>query len=208
VRITAVEESKNLKGKLLVYIDGSYSFTISQEDYFSLNLYEDKELTGDDIDYIRNIVIFRAAKNTAIKYLSLKMRSSGEVYRKLKDEGYGDDVIGKVIEELKSMGYINDQVYAGKFINDRMKLKPKSKKMLKMELQNKGIDEDVINEALNEAEIDDLQTAKQLLVKKFGNYDLKDEKVRRKAYTYLYNRGFGYNLADRIINSLSERQRS
>lgn len=205
MRVTAVEESKNPKDKLLVYIDGKYSFSISREDFFYLNLYEDKELTWDDINYIKNTVIFRSAKNAAIKYISLKMRSSGEVYRKLKDEGYDDEVIIKAIEELESMGYVNDRIYAGKFINDRMKLNPKSQRMLRIELKNKGIDEDIINDALNEAEIDDMETARQLLIKKFGKYDLKDEKIRRRAYTYLCNRGFGYNLADRIINSFLER---
>jgi len=117
-----VEESKNSKDILLVYIDGSYSFSISRGDYISLNLYEEKELTEEDVEYIKNTVNVRAAKYAAVKYLSLKQRSSGEVYGKLKREGYDGDVIEKAIEELQDMGYINDRVYARKFVNDRIKL--------------------------------------------------------------------------------------
>lgn len=200
--ITSVEESKNSKDILLVYIDGSYSFSISREDYISLNLYEEKELTEEDVEYIKITVNVRAAKYAAVKYLSLKRRSSGEVYGKLRREGYDSDVIEKAIEELQDMGYINDRVYARKFVNDRIKLKPKSVRMLKMELQNKGIEDEIIDEVLREVDQDDEEIALRLISKKFGRYDLRDEKVQKKAYTFLCGRGFSYHLASKVINRI------
>jgi regulatory protein len=66
----------------------------------------------------------------AVRFLAMKLRSEKEVSFKLENEGFDEDTIEKVLEELKSMGYINDKIYAQKYVYDRSKLKPKAKKML------------------------------------------------------------------------------
>ena len=46
-------------------------------------------------------------------------------------------------------------IYAQKFVYERIKLKPKSKKALSFELKSKGISEDIIETVLNDIDYDE-----------------------------------------------------
>lgn len=201
MEITAVERNKKNKDRFSIYLDERFAFTISEDDYIGMNLYEKKDLTDEELDYIKNTLNFRDAKNAAVKYLSLKIRTENEVRLKLLEDGYDNDSIEKSIEELKSIGYINNKLYAQKFIFDRIKLKPKSKKMLKFELMNKGIDENIIEEVLDDWNVDEKVVAEGLVKRKFGKYDMKDEKVRKKIYMFLRHRGYSHEVITIVIGT-------
>lgn len=202
--ITSVEKHKKNNDMLTVFIDDNYAFSIPEEDYISLSLYEKKEITDEEVRYIKDIINFRSAKSTAVKYLSLKLRSERDVRSRLETAGYDDDVSDRVIEELTSMGYINDRIYTQKYIYDRSKLKPQSKKLLKYELQNKGIPGEIIDEALSDWAMDEATIAEGLVRRKFGKYDLEDEKVIKKVYSFLHHRGFNFDLIENVLRRVKE----
>ena len=204
MKITSIEKRNKAKDKIAVFIDNSYSFTISEEDYISLNLYEEKDLDEEQINNIRQNVNYRAAKGEAIKFISYKFRSGKEVSNKLSEEGYEMEVMENVIDELTAMGYINDKIFAQKYIFDRSKLKPKSTKLLKLELGARGINSDVIDEVLNDYEVDDKTVAESLARKKFNKYDMSDDKVIRKIQSFLQHRGFDYEVINKIVKQLKE----
>ncbi len=190
MKITSAEKNKKYKDRLSVFVDGKFSFTISEEDYISMNLYEEQELTQETIDYIKDTLNYRDAKSRAVRYLSMKLRTEKEVRDKLNEEGYDDDCIEKAVNELKAIGYINNQLYAQKYVFDRSKLKPISKKLMKKELTFRGIPEEIADEVLEDWKVEDSAVAESLLKRKFGKYDLSDKKVLKKAMMFLMHRGF------------------
>jgi len=101
------------------FIDEKYAFSIPEEDYFRLCLYDKKELSSDEIEEIKKGVSQRTAKYKAVKYLSYRYMTEAELSQKLRKDGYDEDVILNVVTELKSMGYINDLIYAQKYVYDR-----------------------------------------------------------------------------------------
>jgi regulatory protein len=202
MKITSVEKNKKNRNKVTIYVDGKYSFSIFEEDYITLNLYEEKDLAEDEFNKIKYDIYYRSAKSTAVRFLSLKIRTEKEVRRKLSDEGFGEEVILKVNDELKSIGYINDKIFAQKFIFDRSKLKPKSKKMLKLELQSKGISDLVTDEVLESWEVDEEILVEGLIRRKFGKYDLTDEKILNKVYSFILHRGFNFELIQGVIRHI------
>jgi regulatory protein len=204
MKITSIERNKKGKNRLLVCIDDQYGFTVTEEDFIRLNLYDKQDISQEEIDYIRKDLNYNAAKSISIRFMALKLRCEHEVRFKLNAEGYDPDVIDRVISELKSMGYINDKIYTQKYIYDRSKLKPKSKRLLKLELKNIGITEEIIDEVLNDWQIEEDLVAASLVRKKFGKYDLNDEKVIKKAYSFLLHRGFSYDLIKEVINSVRD----
>ena len=201
--ITSIEKSKKNKERIAVYVDNQYCFSISEADYISLNLYEEKELTKEDIENVKYNVNFKAAKSSAVKYISLRVRTGKDVRFKLNNEGFESETVEKVIEELQSIGYVNDKIYAQKYVFDRSKLKPMAKKMLRYELLSKGVEDTIINEVLDGWEVDEYDVAETLFKRKFGKYDLSDEKVRRKAISFLLHRGYSFELIDSIISGKS-----
>lgn len=133
---------------------------------------------------------YRKAKLAAIKYVSSKRRCTKEVREKLLDKGFEGGIIDAAIEELAEAGYLDDAEYARRFILDRIKFNPKSKRFIMMELKNKGIELDTIEEVFQNIEFDEKSIISALIDKKFGKYDARDEKVKRKIRSFLAYRGF------------------
>ena len=187
-----------------IYIDNSYAFSVTEEDYFKLNLYDKKEITEEELNILKKVTDFSIAKTRALTYLSYKIRTAKEIENKLLKEGFNSDIISKVIKDLVSDGYINDMLYVRKYIYDRNKLNPKSKRMLAYELKNKGIDDDLINEGLSELKIDNILIAKDLVLKKYKELDVSDAKVKRKIFLFLKYRGFTDNEIKNVINEIAD----
>lgn len=204
MKITSVSNDKKNKGSVILHFDDDSTLTVSEEDYIRLSLYEKQELSQDELKSILENIDFNRAKSSALKYQLYRFRSSKEVRQKLEREGYDEVIIEKVLDELIKLGYINDRLYASKYLHDRSKLKPKPKRVLKQELINKGIDEKIIEELLEEWKIDEYALAESMLKKKYGKYDMNDIKIKRKAYAYLLHKGFENELVLSLINKLSQ----
>jgi len=200
--ITSVQKNKTLKDTLDIYVDGMFSFSISEADYVSLGLYEKRELTENQLNEIKTSVSMRQAKSHAIRYVSSGVRSGKEVRKKLETFGFRRSIIDSVIIELQAMGYINDRLYAEKYVFDRSKLNPKSKKLLAMELKSKGISDEIITEVLDEWQADDGAVALRLAKRKFGKYDITDAKIIKRIQSFLYHRGYDYEEIMNTINRL------
>ncbi|NLL06295.1 MAG: regulatory protein RecX [Clostridiaceae bacterium] len=202
--ITSFEKSNKNKDMISVFIDKQYAFSIPEEEYIRLGLYEKSEITEEDLNYIKREVLQKSAKSKAIRYLSFKFISEKELITKLHTKGFDEDTIKIVVDDLKAMGYINDKIYAQKFVFERSKLKPKSKKMLKIELGNKGISDDIIDEVLDNFEYDEVTIVERLIRKRFGKYDLKDPKIKSKVVSFLMHRGFQYEVIKNGLLNISK----
>jgi regulatory protein len=195
---------KNNPEMLRIYIDDAYAFSMPEEEYFRLNLYERAELTREEADSIREEVNIKAAKQKGISMLAARDRSEHEVKERLLQQGFDADAAEGAVMQLKAMGYINDNLFAHKFISDRLKLKPMSKKALTYELQRKGIESDLIDAVMSEFELDESSTAYRIVKKKFGKYNIEDPGVQRKVYSFLSFRGFSYETIQAVLEQMRE----
>jgi regulatory protein len=195
-------KQKNNPDMLRIYIDNAYAFSMPEEEYYRMNLYERAELTQEDIDTIREEINIKLAKQRGLRLLAVKDRSEHEIRERLKRLGFDMDVIEDAILQLKSMGYINDSLYAHKYVSERLKLKPKSKKALAYELQKKGIGSELIDEVISEFELDEHSIAFRIAKKKFGKYDVSDPKVQQKIISFLAFRGFSYEIIRTVLDQM------
>jgi len=200
--ITSIEKDNKTKGQYFVYIDNSFAFSVPEEYYLKLNLYEKKEIDEQEIKKIRDTVVYEEAKARAIKFLSLRLKTEKELRDMLKQHRYDRETVDKVVDELRSYGYINDRLYIHKYIYDRCRLKPKSKKLLKYELLKKGLPAEIIDEVLSDFNVDEYSIAENLVRKKFGKYDLNDKEIIKKAYNFLKHRGFENTVIEEVFKKL------
>jgi regulatory protein len=199
--ITAVEKNKN-KGMVRVFIDNNYSFSIPEEEYIINKLYEETEISKEQLSEIQNKVLVRAARERAVRYLTYKDRSEKEILSKLTDAGFDANIAQSAIDELKTIGYLDDARYAMKYLSERIRTKALSKKVLGYELKNKGIDGDIIDKVLSEFETDDYEVALREGKRKFGKYDINDKKIEQKVYRFLLHRGFSYEIVNKVIREM------
>lgn len=129
---------------------------------------------------------FEQAKEKAVKYLVLTLRTENEVRNKLKRLNVEEDIIEEVIEYLKGINYINDSNYIEAYIRQCIKIPKYSKYEIKMKLLQKGINKNLLEEKLEEH---DMQQYEKKIVEKLKSSKLKDmDEIKQKAY--LYRRGF------------------
>ena len=144
------------------------------------------------------------ARSRAIKYIMYKMRTSLEVYNKLKELEFPEKEINCVIEDLTQLEYINDEEYAKKFIESNIKTKKLSKNILKLKLKNKGISEETIDKYLRELGASDIDAIIKILEKKkfLKTIDF-DEKNNIKLYCM--RKGFSISDINEAIKEIKKK---
>ncbi len=129
---------------------------------------------------------FEEAKEKAVKYLVLALRTEEEVKNKLRKLNVDEDIINDVTDYLKSIGYIDDSKYVDAYLRQSISIPKYSKYEIRMKLLQKGIDKNLISNKLNKF---DSYNYEKALIDKLLNGKLKNmEPLKQKAY--LYKRGF------------------
>ena len=130
-----------------------------------------------------------SAKDYAAKLLSFCDRSEKEIREKILKKGYSMDECEEAVAFCREYGYIDDVRYAAHFVHDAVEIKKWGKGRIRMELKRKGVDEDIINEALESVE-NEKDVLKSEMQKRFGDADFSDPKVKNKAFGYFARRGY------------------
>jgi regulatory protein len=154
----------------------------------------------------------------AIQFLSFRSRSIKEVRdnlikslskRKLPPETFEEHkkIIEQVIERLGVQKFLNDTTFAMWWVEQRARNKPKSKMVLRMELKQKGISQDIITAVLSHEDLhaatDDFAQAKKLVEKKIGRYkELPKAEIYKKLGGFLGRRGFSWEVTKRSIDEI------
>ena len=205
--ITKIEKQKNKRYS--IFIDNEFAFGIDEIDLLYYKLKENEVLDQEKYKYINNKLLLKRAKDTALKYLSFKMRSKKQVIDKLEDNGYPSIIIDKVIALLEKYKYIDDESFAKVFIKDKSSIKGYGLYKIKYELKMLGIDEYIYEKYIIDKDIlDEEKEAKRLLSKKAKNLDLEniDYKQKQKLYAYLARRGFSYEIINKVFAKLLEEE--
>ena len=144
--------------------------------------------------------------DAALNIITYKDRTTAELRKKLADKGYESSEIDEVIAKLAEYNYVDDQRYAMRFAKERSE--SRGVRVIRMELKNKGVSDSSIALAMEELDTDECETVEKLLRRRYGNEDLRDEKIRNRAYGYLQRRGFSYDTISKGIALLQNETES
>ena len=117
----------------------------------------------------------------------------------MKHKEFSQTAIDSVVDILKEYGYINDEAYAAVYCEHYMQ--KYGVKKLEFELKNKGVDSDIIENALLGVINDD--TLEEMIRKKVGTKEL-DFKEYSKTVRYFLSKGFEYDVIQEILNKLRD----
>lgn len=201
--VTEIRPQKRDETRYNIFIDGEYAFALPMQDILYFKLKEGCETTEETVEYIRRNLIYIKAQDTALHYIGYKMRTEQEIYRKLQEKEYTEDVIAEVMEFLRKYGYVDDREYCEKYIRERLRLRPKSGYALRMELRQRGVAEKTIEEALNGTEIDEAGDALGWLEKKARVWP-PDEKEKKRLQGFLLRKGYSYDVIREAFRQMDE----
>jgi regulatory protein len=204
--VTALKAQKKNPNRINVFLDGEFAFGLARIVAAWLTI--GQQLSEEDIDRLKRQDTSEVAFQKALRFLSYRPRSEGEVQRKLSEQGYEEPVVMETIQRLKDNRILGDDVFARVWVENRSTFRPRSKRMLSMELRQKGVAEEEIEKALAETE-DDTSLAYQSAVKYAGRLAGSDwETFRKRLGAYLMRRGFSYGTIAPILHQIWEETRS
>ncbi|ORM66537.1 recombination regulator RecX [Pantoea rodasii] len=100
-----------------------------------------------------------------------------------------EELLEKVLDWCQESGWLNDQRFTERFIQSRAR-KGYGSQRVRMELQQKGISRDEINQAMMETEVDWSQSAADLAKRKFGDPLPQTWAEKSKVQRFLMSKGF------------------
>ena len=145
------------------------------------------------------------ARKRAIRYLVYKDRSRNEIIRYLNGKRFSSDVIDKTLIFLQSNDYINDERFAMQYGRSRIVNKKIGRLRLGLELGDKGLERQIIEETLNSLyeEYDEKKIAMSCAKKKLTTYSSSNsEKNHRRIAKFLERKGFPSSIIYKVVTQL------
>lgn len=154
------------------------------------------------------------ARALCLRLLTARARTRAELSAQLIKRGYPDDVCTRVLDRLTDVGLVDDRDFAEQWVRSRHANAGKGKRALASELRTKGIEDEMIAEALADVDSDaERLRAEQLVADKLRRERLTDDtddlKIARRLVGMLARRGYGQSMAFDVVKVAlaSERER-
>ncbi len=145
------------------------------------------------------------AKHIALGFLAHRPRTVRETELRLAKAGFDETIIEPVIEQLKSVGYLDDSGFAERWVAERAAGKSLGTRRLANELRQKGVQQDDLEGALASVEPEtELDAAAAFAAKRLGNNSLEDANFRRKLSAALQRRGYTWETIEQVFRRLAE----
>lgn len=139
------------------------------------------------------------------RYLGIRNRSEKEIRDYLSKKKADHEIIEVIVEKLTKQKFLDDEVFARGWVNQRARLRPKGKNALKFELSQKGIAKELIETILaeeNEDRPDELTQAKNLIVSRMEKLKgAPRQEIYQKVGGFLARRGYNWDTIKKAIDA-------
>lgn len=198
--VTKIEQQRKRKDRYSIFVDGQYSFSLSEVDLAASGVRKGRELSGSELRELIDMSGSSKLYDKAIHYLSFRPRSVKEVADHLAKKGHDCAEVEPVIQKLLEQKLLDDEAFARSWTESRSLLKPSSKKKLTLELRQKGVPADIVERVLDELDSgDEVEAIKKLAQKKLSLARYQDQ---RKLTDYLLRQGFSYDAVKTALNEI------
>jgi regulatory protein len=198
-QITSIKTQRRNRKRVNVYLDGEYGFSLGLE--VAASLKRGDSLSAEEIEELQLRDSEEMAYSRSLKYLAYRPRSTAEVRRYLRKKAVSEQVSERVAGRLREVGLLDDRAFAEYWVENRETFRPRSRRLLRQELRQKGIDEELVSEVLTG--VDEENSAHRAAVRQAPKYArLDDEGFRQKMSSFLRRRGFNYEVAREAVSRL------
>ncbi len=196
-RITAIAAQNRNPNRLNIYLDGEYSFSLSR--LVAAWLEPGKVLNQQQIDELVEKDTKEKVLQAALKLVDFRPRTEKELREKLSKKGFDKEKIEGVVEKLRESQVVQDDRFAESWVENRNEFHPRSQRLIRYELKNKGINEEAIEEALKNS-ADDEVLAYNAAVKLKNRYSgLEWQVFQKKVMAHLLRKGFSYDVVSSTV---------
>lgn len=202
-KITKIQAQKR-KGRYNIFVDGKYSFAVSETVLANFRLFKDTELTDEQITEISKNEQSHKYYIKALNYLSHQMRSEKEIKDYLNEKDAEMEDIQEVIQRLKAEGYLNDADYAQSFINTHVNTTLDGPIVIKNKLHQKGIDKELADEKILNVDyslwLENADKQAQKIIRRSQRYSHRQ--LLNKVKSGLLQKGYTSELLSEVVAGL------
>ena len=198
-KITGLKLQKRNKQRVNVYLDNKFGFGLSR--IVAAWLHVGHDLSAVKIDELKKQDEQEVAFQRALNLLNYRPRSEAEIQQKLRRNKVPETVVSHVLERLRETKLVDDRAFAYTWVENRSEFRPRGRRALRIELRQKGIGAEVIEDVLES--LDEESLAYQAALKKAAKLNITDVfEFKRKLYGFLSRRGFDYETASSAVQKI------
>ncbi len=222
-KITSVEPQKKSGSRRTkrfnIFLEGEFAFGADEDLVVNRRLIAGKEITSADLEKILFEAEVGRLMERMYRWFSIRQHSEKEVREYFRIKNYGLRIKGKeeisqiavnaLVENLKKKGMVNDLEFAKAWTEARRKSKQKGIRAIKLELFQKGINKEIIEEVVRQQATgnSEEELAKQALEKKMKHWkNLPPQEFKKKSFDFLMRKGFEYEVVKEIIENFLKKE--
>lgn len=203
--VTAIEPQKKKRGRVNLFLDGGFAFSLSHPVAIMVGLHEGQKLSSTEIENLKSADQLHRSLDSALKFLGPRPRSKAEIRARLHRRGFDAETIQEVLARLKEQKLVDDAAFARFWRQSRENFRPRSRRLIEVELRRKGVDTETILEA-TEGLDDELGAYRVAQRKAISLAGLDYYNFRKRLGTFLKQRGFAYETINHTIDQIWQEQ--
>lgn len=198
-KITELKIQRKNPNRINVYLDGEFAFGLFR--IVAAWLEVGQSISEEKIKSLLSQDEIESAYQLALNYINYQPRTKSEVTRRLERNSIPEQTIQSAVNKLEKKGLLNDYQFAKDWIENRNTFRPRSRRALAYELNNKGINPNTITALLDE--VDEPAMAYRAASKQSKKYRHDNwDSFRKKMFGFLSRRGFSYELSTLTVKKV------
>lgn len=197
MKITKITQQVKRANRYSVYVDDTYSFSLSETALLESGISSGRELTDNELLDFKKLSQDDKIYGQALRYIAMRSHTTWEVQSYMERKGAPADLIEEVVIKLTDLGLLDDLKYAISFANDRRLLRSSSKRKITADLRAKRVSDSVIRQAVGSDQDEERQALGAMIVRKRRQTKYQDD---QKLMQYLARQGYGYDDIKRALS--------
>ncbi len=189
------------KRKCKVFLSEGFAFVLYRGELENYGIEEGGELEERTCRRIVEEVLMIRAKDRALYLLQSQSRPKAQMEKKLTEDGYPAEVVGRVMDFLEEYRFLDDRAYAEHYVS--VNGSRKSRRQMVYELRQRGIGQEDIDCVLQETPADDEQSARALLEKRLKGRNTASYEEKCRISAYLGRKGYSFDVIQRVMRDIS-----
>ncbi|UJF35408.1 regulatory protein RecX [Paenibacillus hexagrammi] len=201
--ITSIEKQKRSKSRYNIFVNDEYAFSVHEDIMIKHRLMKGEIIHPEHTQTILEDEERNKAYLKALGMIGRRPHSAVEIKRKLKESGFEEVIITWACERLQEQNYVNDEQFAKMWSEHRIYSQKKGRNWVKQELQQKGVQKEIVQEAIQAIDPEEEYHGAYKLGHnkwKLTSGSLLDKK--RKTAAFLLRRGYTHSIVNKVLSEV------
>ncbi len=201
-RITAISSQRINPDRYSIFIEGEFVLGVDKKTVEDMDLRVGKLVDEKDLKKITSQEELNKAQAYALMLLGYRERSLREIKMRMRQKGYEEKLVEKVVKYLKDRNLINDKRFTQLWAESRIK-KGYGRWRIQSELEQKGVNREIGDEILKDlySGIDEVQVALDLVEKKRW-VSKEPPRLTERVSNLLRRRGFSFEVISNVVEKI------